>query len=142
MTFVLLLLYQLSLKPCYCSCIPLPPIDNKQYNEYSLIAKGKVVKITFSNLGENIYLTVDTCYKGGQKRETIKIVSPSSEGICGIFPKIGERWLMFAYAEGKNYKTNLCTRTKNMNPKAWNYNNDELSDDLKFLRAKLANNSH
>jgi hypothetical protein len=141
MSLFLFLSYLLSAKSNYCSCLPLPPIDDKQYNECSLIARGKVVKIAFSNLGENIYLALDTCYKGDEKQRTINIISLDSEGICGIFPKVGEQWLVFAYRQGKTYTTNLCTRTKDMNPKAWNYNESVLTNDLKFLRAKLTNNS-
>jgi len=48
---------------------------------------------------------------------------------------------MFAKAEGKGYRTTLCTRTKNMNPKAWDYRKDEITDDIKFLEAKLTTNS-
>lgn len=137
MGFVLFLLLALYPKPNYCSCIPLPPIDDKQYNDYNLIAKGKVVKITMNNMEENIYFAIDTCYKGDEREKTLKITSPGSEGMCGIFPKVGEDWLMFVHRDGKNYKTHLCTRTKIMNPKAWNYNEEELTSDLTFLRAKL-----
>jgi hypothetical protein len=107
-------------RPNYCSCIPLGPIDDKQFNEYSLIVKGKVAKVTVHNFERTIYFTVDIYYKGGGNQTQIKIITPSQEGVCGIIPKAGENWLMFAYANGADYKTELCTRTKNMNPKAWN----------------------
>jgi hypothetical protein len=31
------------------------------------------------------------------------------------------------------FYTNLCTRTKNLNPKAWNYNKEKIEADLSFL---------
>ena len=83
-----------------------------------------------------ILIKVDTYYKGSQNKDTIKIVSPREAGDCGIFPKVGEHWLMFAYSAGNRFRTNLCTRTKNMNPKAWDYKKDELINDLDFLGNK------
>ena len=128
--------------PNYCSCIPLGPLDDKQYNEYNLIAKGKIVNVIVNNSERIIYLEVETYYKGKQTQANIEIGTPSQEGVCGILPKVGENWLMFAYADEKNYKTSLCTRTKNMNPKAWDYQKDELAEDIKFLTEKITNKSH
>jgi hypothetical protein len=89
-----------------------------------------------SNFERTIYLTVETYYKGKELKSKIEITTPSQEGMCGIVPKAGEQWLIFAYAEENCYRTALCTRTKNMNPKAWDYRKDELADDIKFLEAK------
>lgn len=129
-------------KPNYCSCVPLGSIDDKQYNQYNLIAKGKVTKVTIHDFERTIYLTVDTYYKGGGDQTQIKITTPKQEGECGIIPKVGESWLMFTYTNGSDYRTELCTRTKNMNPKAWNYNKSEITEDIKFLETKATNNSH
>ena len=89
------------------------------------------------NFARIIYIKVDTYFKGRQNTTTIKVESPSQSGMCGIFPKIGEQWLVFAYKKGNSYNTSLCTRTKNLNPKAWNFRKDEIDDDLKFLDGKL-----
>ena len=132
MSYFFLLLSLLTYKPNFCSCVPPGPIDEQQYNEYSLIVKGKVAKVSVSNF--------ETNYKGKDGQSTVKITSPREEGECAIFPKVGEKWLMFAYADGKGYRTNICTRTKNMNPNAWNYRKDEINDDIKFLEAKLTTN--
>jgi hypothetical protein len=134
---LLLLFSLLTPKPNYCSCIPLPPIDEQQYNEYDLIVKGKVAKISLSNSKRSIDVIVETYYKGRQNKTKIKIITPRQEGECGIVPKIGEDWLMFAFVDKNGFRTELCTRTKNMNPKAWDYNKNEITDDIKFLEAKL-----
>jgi hypothetical protein len=55
--------------------------------------------------------------------------------MCGIFPEIGEQWLIFARKKGNVFYTSLCTRTKNLNPKAWDYNKVFIDDDLKFLNS-------
>ena len=139
---VFLLLFSLMMqKQNYCSCVPLGPIDEKQYNEYNLIAKGKVAKVTVHDFERIIYLTVDTYYKGGGNQTKIKITTPKQEGECGIIPKVGESWLMFTYTNGSDYRKELFTRTKNMNPKAWDYNKSEIADDIKFLETKIKNNS-
>ena len=142
MSYLLLLFSLLTHKANYCSCTPLPPIDDQQYNEYNLIVKGKVIKVLKSNLFEKtIYFKVETHYKGGDSLTTLKVTTPSQEGMCGIVPKVGEEWLMFAYREKKGFRTELCTRTKNLNPKAWDYNKSEVEDDIKFLEAKRTTNS-
>ena len=136
MNSIFFFLISLVQKDDFCSCIPLVPIDDKQYNEYNLIVKGKVVNISESQFERSIYIKVDTYFKGKQKDSTVVIKSPSQSGECGIFPEVGEIWLMYAYTSEKAYRTNLCTRTKNMNPKTWNYRKEELKQDLEFLEAK------
>jgi len=131
----LLLLFGLFANKPNCSCIPLGPINDKQYEEYDLIAKGKIVKVSVKAWTRTIYLNVKTYYKG-KKQSQIKIITPSTEGMCGIGPHVGEDWLIFAYNENKSYRTELCTRTKNLNPKAWDYNKDEIDNDIKFLEEK------
>jgi len=142
MSYLLLVFSLLTHRTNYCSCIPLGPIDEKQYNEYSLIVKGKVVKEQVSNFERTIYLNVEIYYKGGNNQNKIIITTPRQEGMCGIVPKVGEEWLMFAYGKDNGYRTELCTATKNMNSKAWNYNKNEITDDIKFLEAKLKTNRH
>ena len=132
---ILLFLSQVAYS-CSCSCIPLGSIDEKQYNDYGLIIKGKIDRVLETKFGRIIYIKIDICFKGKQKLVTIKIESPNQSEMCGIFPKVGEQWLIFAYKNGNIYNTNLCTRTKNLNPKAWNFRKEEIEDDLKFLRRK------
>ena len=132
----LLLFFGLFIQKPNCSCSLLPPIDDKQYEEYDLIAKGKVVKVSVKNWARTIYLNVKTYYKGGNKQSQIKIITSSTEGMCGIGPHVGEDWLIFAYTENKYYRTDICTKTKNLNPKAWVYNKEEIDNDIKFLEDK------
>lgn len=120
-----------------CSCIPLGKIDEKQYGEYDLIIKGKITRLVEKSFSRIIYIKVDTYFKGRENTTIIKVESPSQSGMCGIFPKIGEQWLVFAHKNGNSYNTSLCTRTKNLNPKAWDFKKDEIDEDLKFLESKL-----
>jgi hypothetical protein len=141
MNFFLLLFSFLLPKPT-CSCTPLKPLDEKQYNEYSLITKGKVVNVSVTNFERTIYLEVQAYYKGGGNQRILKILTPIQDGTCGIVPTVGEQWMIYAYTEGKVFRTELCTRTKNMNPKAWDYNKDEIADDIKFLETKMNMKAH
>ena len=142
MSFLFFIFSLLVPKTNYCSCLPLGPIDEKQFKEYDLIVKAKVIKIIVHNFERTIYLSVDTYYKGDNEQKTIEISTPDRESICGITPAVNEVWLIFAYLLDQNYETSLCTRTKNMNPKAWNYNKNEIDSDLKFLEAKIRNTNH
>lgn len=119
-----------------CDCKHPGKINDEQYNQYNLIFKGKVIKISAFNLTKIIYLKIDTIYNGSNSRKIIKIISPLQGAMCGITPKLGEVWLIFAYLSEGNFTTNLCTRTKRMNAKAWDYNDKELIDELEFLENK------
>src|SRR6476619_4524117 len=101
MSLFLFIIY-LSFLKSHCTCVPLAAIDDKQYNQYNLIVKGKIVRMTMNEFSKTIYLAVDTLYKGQEQHKTIKISSPSSAGVCGIFPKVGEHWLVFAYTDEAN----------------------------------------
>lgn len=136
--YVIWLLLTLSIKqPPFCSCLPLGPINDEQYNEYSLIVKGKIKSVKDEKFERVILLSVSTYFKGGSNDSTVTILSPLQSGMCGIFPKEGEQWLMFAYSKDNSYNTYLCTRTKNMNPEAWNYKKEEIEGDIGFLMKKL-----
>lgn len=119
-----------------CSCVALGKIDDKQYEEYSVILKGKITKVTENKSERIITIRVDKYFKGDQTKEVIEINTPKGSGMCGIFPNVGEDWLIFAYSSGEKFNTSLCTRTKTMNPKGWGYNKEVLDEDLRFLEDK------
>lgn len=80
-----------------------------------------------------IRLRVDKVYKGVLVKDTGSIFTPGHEGECGIMPRKGETWLIFATTRNGNFETDLCTRTKSLYPKARDYNKEILEDDMKFL---------
>lgn len=139
MHFIFYLFSWLLPAPGSCSCTPPGPIDDRQYNSYQLIAKGKIESVTVNGFERTILFKADTCYKGGENQSRIKIITPKQEGACGLFPKTGEAWLIFAYADGPDFRTHLCTRTKNLDPKSWNYNQAEIENDTRFLEQKKKN---
>ena len=131
-----ILLLSLFFSKPFCSCLPLDPIDDKQYNSYALIAKGKVVKDTIINYERLMTFEVDTYYKGGGDAKVIEISTASQDAMCGINPGIGDEWLMFAYGSTTKYTTGLCTRSKSIDSKVLEYNKEVIKADLKFLNEK------
>lgn len=134
---MLILFLLLSLEGMCCSCINQGEINIEQYNSYSLIIKGQIEKIEEGEWSHSIYVRIERSYKGNFKGELVQITSPSQSGRCGIFPKVGETWLMYAKISDNGYSTNLCTRTKTVNQDAWNYNKEEIESDIAFLEKRL-----
>lgn len=120
-----------------CSCIPIGEIDDQQYNKYDGIFAGKVILIKKKLWVKEITFEIQIRFKGIQKTSKITITTSAEESTCGISPKVGEEWLIFAYRETEGFQTSLCTRTKSMNKKAWNYNKEELQQDIEYLNQKL-----
>jgi hypothetical protein len=114
-----------------CSCIGLGKIDKKQYDSYDLIAKGQIIKIPDEENG--FYMKIESLYKGEVKSDTVRVFSSNDEAMCGISFKIGEYWLIYAYEKRKKFSTGLCTRTKNLDPNSWRYNEKEISEEIRFL---------
>jgi len=55
--------------------------------------------VSVGTLERTIHLTAGTYYKGGERQAHIRISTPRLEGMCGIVPKVGEEWLIFAYTD-------------------------------------------
>ncbi len=137
MRIVLNLLILLLSNAAYCcSCVPLGKIDDNQYNKYDVIFKGKVLSVKNSGIIKEVVFEVETHFKGGEKMRKLTVNTIAYESACGISPKAGQEWLVFAYKEKNGLQTNLCTRTKNMDSKTWNYRKDELQEDLNYLNEK------
>lgn len=138
MRIFLTLFILLFLNTAYCcSCEPLGKIDDQQYNKYDLIFIGKVVSIKKKLGMKEVAFESQTKFKGVHSSSKIIIMTSAYESECGILPKIGDEWLVFSYFDKDRFKTNLCTRTKSMNKKAWNYNKEELQQDIEYLNQKL-----
>ena len=134
LTSILLLF---SPKPDFCSCLPLGPIDDQQYNSYSLIFKGKALKDSVVGYERFITFSVEKYYKGAGSSQTLIVSTASESAMCGINPQGGDDWLIFAYGDSNKYTVSLCSRSKNINHKSLEYNKQVIKDDLKFLERKV-----
>ena len=120
-----------------CSCIPHEQINDEQYNKYFFIFTGKVLSIKKTFGRKEVTFELQTLFKGTVKSKKMTIMTSAYESECDISPKIGEQWLVFAYNDSGEFTTNICTRTKSMNRKAWNYNKGEIQRDIEYLNQKL-----
>ena len=130
--YTLILLFVCTKGNC-CSCRTVDIMDVKVFESYNLICTGIVLKVYEKDLQRIIIMKIDRLYKGSIRTKTVGIYTPRQEGMCGIFPKKGERWLMFAYGRKQYYETNLCTRSKTLNAKDKDYNKNDVESDLNFL---------
>ena len=118
-TFIFLLTFNIGFP---CTCESLGKIDKEQFNEYDLIATGKILSVG-----------IHSVFKGRIKKMTIVLSTSSQSGMCAIFPKVGEKWLIYANGNGLEFSTDLCTRTQNMT-RANQREKDIIKDDLIFLK--------
>ncbi|WP_271785382.1 hypothetical protein [Aquimarina algiphila] len=122
-----------------CTCEILEGIDKEQFNEYDLIATGKILSVDFGEFTQKIEVGIHRIFKGKVKKMTIILSSSSQSGMCGIFPKVGEKWLIYANGQNNEFSTDLCTRTQNItraNDKAKKI----IKRDLNFLKQNSTRN--
>lgn len=122
-----------------CDCEPLGPINDQQYNSYELIVVGTVKKIVKGDQMNTIILRVKQSYQGAPKERRVSITTPKDYFSCGIAPKRGEAWLIYARKFEGKYTTNECTRSKSLTRKARYYYSSKgvLEGDLAFLEQKI-----
>lgn len=129
-TFIFLFTFNIGFS---CTCESLGKIDKKQFNQYDLIATGKILSVDFGEFTQKIEVGIHRVFKGRIKKMTIVLSTSSQPGMCGIFPKVGEKWLIYANGNGYEFSTDLCTRTQNMT--RFNQRENEIiKDDLIFLK--------
>ncbi|WP_207420306.1 hypothetical protein [Desertivirga brevis] len=111
-------------------------MDDKQFSQYDLIIKGKILKVDTDGMKKKITVKVINYFKGNRQSGPVIVSTPAESAACGISPKEGEKWLIFANGTDENYTTSMCTRSKAISSKAENYNKEEARDDVKFLKKK------
>lgn len=128
-TIILLLTFNIGFS---CTCESLGKIDKEQFNQYDLIATGKILSVDFGEFTQKIEVGIHRIFKGKIKKMTIILSTSSQSGMCGIFPKVGEKWLIYANGNDYEFSTDLCTRTQNMT-RANQKEKEIIKNDLTFL---------
>ena len=128
-TIILLLTFNIGFS---CTCESLGKIDKEQFNQYDLIATGKILSVDLGGFTQKIEVGIHKVFKGKIKKMTIVLSTSSQSGMCGIFPKVGEKWLIYANGNDSEFSTDLCTRTQNMT-RANQREKEIIKDDLTFL---------
>ena len=129
-TIILLLTFNIGFS---CTCENLGKIDNEQFNQYDLIATGKILRVDFGEFTQKIEIGIHRVFKGKITNMTIILSTSSQSGMCGIFPKVGEKWLIYANGTNYEFSTDLCTRTQNMT-KANQREKEIIKNDLIYLK--------
>ena len=124
-----------------CSCINLGKIDKEQFESYDLIITGKILNIDFGEFTQKIKIGIHKIYKGKVSNLTITLSSSSQSGMCGIFPKVGEKWLVYANGKKTKFSTSLCTRTQNLT-RISNREETTIKEDLIFLKKNTTRNKN
>jgi len=137
-TLILLLTFNLGFS---CTCETLGEIDREQFNEYDLIATGKILSVDFGEFTQKIEVGIHKIFKGKVKEMTIVLSSSSQSGMCGIFPEIGEKWLIYSKGKDIEFSTDLCTRTQNMT-RANDKEKRTIKRDLTFLKQNSTRNKN
>jgi len=119
-----------------CSCIVPDEIDENQYNSYDLILKGKIINITKNKQGTFLTIKVDKYYKGDLQKNIVKVNTPNTEGLCGLYVNVGETWLIFAYNFKSLFKSDQCTRSKRLSNKPLPSQSQLIKAELEFLERK------
>lgn len=137
--YTLLALFLFLAQPSFtCDCQPLRPLNNRQYNSYDLIVMGKIKKVVEGTEVNTIYIKVRETYRGMPKKKIIAITTPTESFRCGIAPRRGDAWLMYARKYKGRYNTNQCMRSKPLARRAGYYaRKSVLEGDLAFLAQKI-----
>ena len=117
-SFLLLLLPILTLTPIKradaCSCLPPPPAMDS-LEQASAVFAGKVVKVNPTPSQTNVEpiqvtFEISKVWKGELNKTTI-VRTAANSAMCGNYFEIGEKYLVYAYSDGEELMTNLCSRT-------------------------------
>lgn len=131
---MLILLFSSTSTP-FCSCGEAGEITEEKYKAYDLVLRGEIVKIEPGEVDKTLIIRVKTLYKGENKSDLLEIKTPSLPGHCGLNAGPGDEWLFFAFSDAGKFSTNICTRSKNLDPDNYRYRfqKEEIENDLLFL---------
>ncbi len=102
-----------------CTCTPLPKnITIKRqvkeaYAKSSLVFVGEVVEIV--DVSDNFFVTVrfrvEKTWSNKEIQKEITVSTGRNDGMCGYSFEAGKKYLIYAFGDGNNLETNICTRT-------------------------------
>lgn len=97
-----------------CSCLP-PPPAMESLEQAAAVFAGKVVKVEPAPSETNVEpikvtFEVSKVWKGELNKTTI-VSTAANSAMCGNYFEVGEKYLVYAYSEGDELMTNICSRT-------------------------------
>ncbi|MFD1017611.1 hypothetical protein [Thalassobacillus hwangdonensis] len=99
---------------CSCAEASSPSV---QLEKKDAVFFGEVMDISssmFSSGEVTVLFEVDRVWKGVNQTE-VKVVTKEQEASCGYNFAVGARYLVYASADGDDWKTGLCEGTKHLN---------------------------
>ncbi|MBR9859404.1 hypothetical protein GYB22_01365 [bacterium] len=99
-----------------CTCDPLPPdMEEHELGRYNRINQVDIIAFDSVSFSENrITAVVTKAYKGAEKGDTLYSYSFRNSS-CGLWPKVGESWILCTYLEQNNFIAHLCSRSSKTN---------------------------
>lgn len=110
--FSIALFFKISYKPVSaCSCAPPgSPIEVKERS--AAIFSGTVISQNSRNFQREVTFKVEQIWQG-KLNDRVAIITPNNSAACGVYFKLQERYLVYAYNNDRNQlTTNSCSRTK------------------------------
>ena len=97
--------------PCWaCSCAQQTDQEHAAGADAIFTAVAERVEPTEGEFGREIAVTmaVDTAYKGAVPGRVV-VETAADSPACGFPMEVGERYTIFAFAQGSGYSTSLCS---------------------------------
>lgn len=96
-----------------CSCGPMPKLTKKGVNQSSEIFVGTIIDVTIDLTARSKTATfiVDKHLKSKSKSDTLKVITSSDGGMCGLYFQKGQRWYIFSSGDKENLYAGLCGRS-------------------------------
>lgn len=93
-----------------CTCPPFPTvyITPEETKEYSHIVTGTCLAIEPGNENCKYTFKRNEVYRGFLSIDTFEVYAPT---MCGVWPKVGEKWLISANLNSGRLLTSECSRT-------------------------------
>lgn len=106
-------LYQ---KAYACSCYEDERTLVEAFNGVDVLFVGSLQNIRAENNYEVIAtFKVTIPLKNASQHELVEITTPLDEGGCGLYFDFNDEWMIWGYKLHSDYKSNSCTRSKNLN---------------------------
>ncbi len=111
LVFFVALFFQISHKVAYaCTCLrPAPPLEAKE--KADAVFSGTVISQERSEFEVKVNFRVQRIWKG-EIDDTVTITTARSSAACGVNFRVREKYLVYAFSDQNELRTNLCSRTQ------------------------------
>ncbi len=102
-----------------CTCRPSESAAD-DFRKASAVFEGTVLNVSAQGFRDKeVRLKVIKSYKGTNNAQELVVSTASMSAACGSQFEVGKNYMVYAYMDNGRLKTNLCTRTKLLLPRAF-----------------------